>query len=739
MKGFLLRLTLTDRKILIAAGVVFVIFSYLLYDDSLLNRWSQRTGKVAGVISQSQNDVRQKFNSDIRWNSANQNKQVYFGDSLFTGEGSSAEITLDDKSKLQVKPNSLVVLNQTGDQVSVGLSFGSLSGKLNGKLKIAGMDTEISGKDATFELKKSSSGEMQIIPLSGELRTANGIIKDVSTLSKNGLKQEKYFPPVLQLPSKDFKLVVQHDDERKPTSNKTVELKWTAKNLKKELFDMQLSLQPDFSEIKHQLQTASKKIQTPDLDEGTYFARVREGQSEWSTPVTFTVQYVYPKPRLAAPEVKPLPAPFIMEKPEQMIVSWKAIEGAKKYKVFIDLTKEFSAPKIYETDKTELLLPFKQTGDYHFKVLAVDDEQRDGQSSGSKPLTVISKPVPAPEWAQNEYNFNLNAQNEFKITWPSNPEVVTYELQWSNTPQFEKVKTQQIKQPEVTLKNLDSGVYYIRAKSISANKHQSVWSAPLTLKFNTQSPKLQPVPTYSYLPWDETDLGEAHDFVIKWDENKSASEYNIQIDTSKNFENPKSYNSKSNQFISKINRGGSYFVRVQPISVNNKPLSGFSTPEKLDYIVFKPMQAPEFIEPLPQMTYYYQGVKETPISVSWKKTENTLQYTLQASTDINFSHIIVQEKLATNSVVLKKTLPSGALYWRVRSENQERHSKWSDAQPIIVMSGKPTRLNQENRMPAGFFRPLNPLERKRAPSSINFATPASKNPSAPPAKRWRAL
>src|SRR5690606_24075572 len=130
MKNF----TKTDRVILLLAAVVLAVFSYFLYDDSLLfPRPESKDLQKIGQVAFSSNDVRLKTMTAFTWFPAQKTDSVHLQDSVFTGENSEARLQLEDGTVLTLKPNSLITLNMNDGQMSLDLRYGDLSSKLSGK------------------------------------------------------------------------------------------------------------------------------------------------------------------------------------------------------------------------------------------------------------------------------------------------------------------------------------------------------------------------------------------------------------------------------------------------------------------------------------------------------------------------------------------------------------------------------------------------------------------------------
>src|SRR5207253_5723250 len=98
-------------------------------------------------------DVRLRGQLDSNWNKVLADAHVFQSDKIFTGNRSSALVSLKSKQKLIVEPNSLVVISDENDSVLIDLNA---SGGFLGELK-KGVKFFISRGGTKIEIEGSGS------------------------------------------------------------------------------------------------------------------------------------------------------------------------------------------------------------------------------------------------------------------------------------------------------------------------------------------------------------------------------------------------------------------------------------------------------------------------------------------------------------------------------------------------------------------------------------------------------
>ncbi|RYZ69821.1 MAG: hypothetical protein EOP05_14250, partial [Proteobacteria bacterium] len=158
MKPFKSRLGV-DSLILGVASVTLAASVFFLFQDGYLFSDPAAANLIpVGTFKTSNNDVRRRVDSGLTWSNIDAPDRVYEGDSIFTGDGSDASITLDNGNVIKVDPKSLVVVRTRGNRLELDLQYGSLQGKITGSEPII-----ISQNGKTQELGGASGSEIRIV------------------------------------------------------------------------------------------------------------------------------------------------------------------------------------------------------------------------------------------------------------------------------------------------------------------------------------------------------------------------------------------------------------------------------------------------------------------------------------------------------------------------------------------------------------------------------------------------
>ncbi|MCX7978209.1 MAG: hypothetical protein N2578_04330, partial [Bdellovibrionaceae bacterium] len=171
----------TDRLIFWSAVVVCAMFSYFLYDDTLLfppieQSDMPRVGEIQSVA----NDVRLKGSSSFTWVPARNGHPVRLNDNLFTGEDSAAKIAIDGQGIFEFSPNSLVTFKKSEKGLSLDLRYGEINGQLevNSTLTVitneGNLDFQAGNEISHIKLKRTRSGKVDIQSKKGAIQVRKG-------------------------------------------------------------------------------------------------------------------------------------------------------------------------------------------------------------------------------------------------------------------------------------------------------------------------------------------------------------------------------------------------------------------------------------------------------------------------------------------------------------------------------------------------------------------------------------
>jgi len=173
----------------------------------------QGAGGVTAMLSLTQGDVKSKRVDKLIWSTAKQNMVLYGGDAIHTFSQSRASITFDEKNKLELGSDTLVIINSLDEdfifldrQSTLILVAGELSGMIessrskSSKLIVSMLNAEANihptdgnaGKPVEFKIsidESSSASTITILQGNADI-TAQGITQTVnanqSVTVKNG-------------------------------------------------------------------------------------------------------------------------------------------------------------------------------------------------------------------------------------------------------------------------------------------------------------------------------------------------------------------------------------------------------------------------------------------------------------------------------------------------------------------------------------------------------------------------
>jgi hypothetical protein len=217
------------------------------------------------------------------------------------------------------------------------------------------------------------------------------------------------------------------------------------------------------------IQSGTATIRFSPLPLGEYFLRVRAidglGLEGNNGEHTFSV-------------VRQLAAPVINSASAEGKFAWNAVSGAALYRLQVSADEKFTTPMIDETAlKTPDFTPNKAlgSGNYSWRVAAIDQGGSIGIFSASQSLIVIGAPVPLDPPRVD------GARAMF--TWQGNAALL-YQLQVARDEWFHDiVRTEQMNGNSVAVDDLPKGFYFTRIRAIRrANENQIVealtsWSA----------------------------------------------------------------------------------------------------------------------------------------------------------------------------------------------------------------------------------------------------------------------
>lgn len=96
------------------------------------------------------------------------------------------------------------------------------------------------------------------------------------------------------------------------------------------------------------------------------------------------------------------------------------------------------------------------------------------------------------------------------------------------------------------------------------------------------------------------------------------------------------------------------------------------------------------MEPFNNASIFLQTEQEPFIWLEWKKVNGAVSYTLEISDKEDFSKTLISTNLDKNRFLIKKRVPLGKLYWRVRAEKKDATeiSDWAEKREFTIYHQK---------------------------------------------------
>lgn len=708
--------------IFVFAILIIAIFSYFMYDDSLLFRdQPQSTFEKIGHISLSKNDVRMKSPSTFSWSPASIDFDIHQRDTIFTGQGSEVSIQLFDGSTINLKENSLVTLNVKNGEMTLDLRYGDFTGELteNSQIKVKAGKEEYklkaepskAGEKSILSFNKSRTGrvDVKLVQGSASLRTPK---------EEKKLEKEK---PVVVAKRGEIKEVVKPTITLK-TLDRTLFTKWTDKDLiplewqssaPVPQFHVEVSKDNTFAELAWNSKTSSNKT-TVEILPGEYYWRVKalhhDGQ-DWATSSIQSFSITKPaSPLITSPEAnKPLNFELKPETPleKQKIdfkITWTSDPRLKKFHVQIATDEAFTVLiKDSKVEGNETMSPPVPSGAYFVRVRAEVREASFGDWSESRAVTLMVN-VPKiedllpPRLLQTRLEFNpaaLRARNPATnpiptFAWAPAKGALIYKIQISKDQTFALAQTFTVKNQEYPWLEYEPGPSYFRVFAGDGKARISKASETGMINVILNDPVLSPLKDLTVNGKDKTAAPPAQEVSISWTPVPSAKKYLLEIDEDKDFINAKKFEITNESTPVTLDKPGTFNFRVQALNAQGRSISNYSPTEDIVYIYKVPLETPVLQEPYDKTTLFLQSDTEPFLWLEWLPVKDAVAYLVELSQSPKFEKVTFSATTKDPRFLLKEKIPYGKLYWRVRAlaEDAEMESDWTVVREFSLLFNK---------------------------------------------------
>ena len=429
-----------------------------------------------------------------------------------------------------------------------------------------------------------------------------------------------------------------------------------------------------------------------------YYWRVKSNYgkqiSDWSDPWSFTTGKISGliDPKLSHPKNN-------SEVQINGYFSWVNVDKAIKYKLQLSLSANFDNT-IIDTNINDAFIYYysnlQYEKEYYWRVKAYSIND---SSLWSEVWTFITRPVSNTVSLLKPGNDALQIPLTGKFEWNSITEISNYQIQVSETPDFQtfvyNIDTTRKNNFDYSDLKLNNRYYWkVRfVKDTDTSNWSNIWS------FTTVDLDSLPIP--ALLNPIDGKKGYPVNGVLSWSEVKDANKYQISLSKNRNFNNIFLKNSDIEETIfiySNLEYNHTYFWRVSALADNAK--SAWSAERS-------------FLTELenPVILYPYDNLIAQPIDggILWSVSEDISLYHLQIATDSTFINIVTDiDNIYEMSY--NYNLPGNTIYYcRVKSYNDTNQSRWSNIVRFETDNSTSVKDNEDNRILRIFPNPVSEI------------------------------
>lgn len=709
----------TDKIILSVSALIILFYSYLLYDDSFLFIEESSSNQQIGILSQSENDVRRKSIESFLWTPARKELLLREKDSIFTGEGSHAEVTLKDGSAIKLEENSLVTLTLKEGELELNLKYGEIKTELKeiAKLQIKSDDENITIQNdkktrSKASIRKRSTGPAKVdvldgaISLSSKNKTEKVLLTKSETLNINSSGEIKKARPakINLLTPNDSKITLLN-------SKQGFYLNWNGENTHNEV--LFISKDSQFSNILMTKNQISPKVLIQDLDKGSYYWKIEaadDSNKKLSSSVQSFEVIVFNTPTINSPE-------------NNATLTFNTKENLKNWftPIKIEWISSFSTNEIQLSTEPTFTKPFEnkkltsnqflnnfRPGTYYARIRGHYNNSASSWSPINK-FTVaatqikeepIKVELKAPSLLTKKIKLDLQNSRApasiepAKMKWTKVTGAIKYLVEVDDSNSFNSPAKFESKSVEYNFTPVNHLKYFYRVKAVGQNKVTSSYSDIGEVNISLKKPTLEKVDSIMFKSSKVDEKPPSMEFSLQWTHVPLAKKYTIEYSDTASFSQVNKIDSTSNKSKVSVPKPGKYHFRVLASINNDTPVTPPSNIESALYEFKKKLPPPNLGEPRNKMTVFLQQEIEPFIWINWEKDSIATKYEFQVSTDSKFKKTLISKVQQDNKFLIKEKLPLGKIYWRVRSltEDQALTSDWSSKREFILLHNK----NNEN-------------------------------------------
>lgn len=470
----------SEKFLYFVASAVFLLTAGLLIfsDFEVIRNVSDKS--AFGRVRPIGQDVRLRGDNETDWSSLKREATVYRDDRVFTGAKSSAQVTLKNKQKFIVEPNSLIKITDESDHTVLNMQVGSFFAELK-----QGARFFVKSKEGTAEIKsngalvriESNQNKLKLVVLRGEATASSGGEKN--TIVKANEEADIEYRNVRVTPFQiDLKTPSAGGIEW--STGKPVRFSWQTSEQKTVRFEV--ATDPGFENIVTSKNLIDKQIDVPLTVGQVYFWRVaEEGDRKDRSPTSSFSLYALQAPVLHQE---------VIENKGELEFSWQDPSFTDSYEVQTSSDPDFSiVQQTIVTEETRATLPRPPAGAYYWRVVSRHSSRAEIFSTvnplevkpteaelAARKLAEAPPPLGTPSLNEVEFKFELVEK------LPSD-QIGSYGFIIADLPRLSFKRAEEADSHQIELSYTEDFKESFLTSSLPEEKDQWVWTKPTVGEF----------------------------------------------------------------------------------------------------------------------------------------------------------------------------------------------------------------------------------------------------------------
>lgn len=304
---------------------------------------------------------------------------------------------------------------------------------------------------------------------------------------------------------------------------------------------------------------------------------------------------------------------------------------------------------------------------------------------------VVEAPLLAPQPENLKLSYDIVKKTPVNIKWPAIASAKEYIVEMASDREFTQPTVTHVPNNEYAVNEIERTQFF-RIKAVADQAPEGAFSE--VGEINIKYPRIkmkEPKLFKEYRARNAQDLGQKEQFQVSWSEVPNTDKYIVEVKNAVNQVKVDRKETRTPASQIEVPQTGKYTYTVTALDSTGRKISSSGLGEVLYERVFKVI-SPLIKEGLNEKFFYFQKTGAKYIGLAWSmdggESTQTNDYRVELAKDPQFAKVIKSVKTKRLNLIWPYQIDAGQYYWRVRSEQGEQYSDWSNTESFKVSIGK---------------------------------------------------